>query len=103
VKKNKQQEIALERIFRLFELAEKNFSRHPERSRRYINLARKISTRNKATIPSELKKRFCKKCGSFLKKENNAQHSKQGTILLIKCLECGFERKTSAESENPKN
>lgn len=88
--KNKRREIALERIYRLFELAEAEFALHPERSKRYVELARKISTRNKAPIPAELKKRFCKKCGAFLVEGKNAEWKEIGPLIEIKCSECGF-------------
>ena len=86
--------IALERIWRLFELAEKEFSKHPGRSKRYVALARKISTRNKATIPAELKRKFCKKCGAYLKKGKNSEWKHSGSFLVIKCRECNAQRKT---------
>ena len=98
MKKGKEtvQAIALERIYRLFELAEKEFSSNPERSRRYVQLARAIGKRNNVRIPKELKTKFCKKCNSFLKKGKNVELEKKGTLLIVKCKECGFERKTSA-------
>ena len=88
--KNFRKKIALERIYRLFEVAEAEFAEKPERSKRYVELARKISTRNKAVIPAELKKRFCKKCGAFLKKGKNAEWKELGKLVEIKCRECGF-------------
>ncbi len=89
------QKIALERIYRLFELAEQCFEKEPKLSKRYVELARKISSKNKATIPTELKQQFCKKCGAFLVKEKNAKHSKQEPFLEVECLECGFKKKTA--------
>lgn len=97
VKKNKRKEIALERIHRLFELAEQEFEKKPERSKRYIELARKIGTRNRTVIPTELKKKFCKKCGAFLKKGQNAEQIQDKEILKIKCKECGHESKKPAK------
>ena len=91
--KNARREIALERIWRLFELAEQEFAQHPERSRRYVQLARKISTRNKATVPTELKKRFCKKCGAFLVKGKNAKWKQEEKWVEITCGECGYRFK----------
>ena len=91
--KDARKRIALERIYRLFELAEKAFSEKPERSRRYVELARKVGTRNRATIPAELKKQFCKKCGTFLKQGKNAQWTEKGSIIEITCKECGFSFK----------
>ena len=94
--KQKAKGIALERIYRLFELAEQEFAKHPERSKRYVQLARKIGTRNRAKIPKELKMQFCKKCGAFLKKGKNAEHLKDGELVAVKCLECGFVKKFPA-------
>ncbi len=88
------QKISLERIYRLFELAEQNMESHPERTKRYIELARKIGTRNNARFPKELKDSFCKKCNAFLKKGKTAEHKTEKGLLVIKCIECGFERKT---------
>ncbi|HIH16052.1 MAG TPA: ribonuclease P [Candidatus Diapherotrites archaeon] len=85
--KNRVEALALERIYRLFELAEAEAK--PERAKRYVELARKISARNKARIPPELKKRFCKKCNSM-----NVQVA--ATKLgwrTVKCGDCGAERK----------
>lgn len=90
--KNFVEKIALERIYRLFELAEEELEVHPERSKRYIELARKISTRNRARIPQELKTKFCKKCNSFLKEGKNCKIEKN-KFWTVKCLACKFERK----------
>ena len=89
-------EIALERIYRLFELAEKEFGKgNSELANRYVGLARKISSRNKATIPTDLKGKFCKKCHRFLKKGKNAELKKTDRWLEVKCGECGasFKRR----------
>lgn len=95
-KRSRKQElktIALERIYRLFELAEESFAKHPERSRRYVELARKIGMRYNVRIPSELKKKFCKRCGSFLHAGKNAKIRISKAIIKVTCLECGFTRK----------
>jgi len=52
-------------MIRLFQLAEENAREHPERARRYVELARKIGQRYNVRIPKEWKYRFCKKCNSF--------------------------------------
>jgi ribonuclease P protein subunit RPR2 len=82
-------EIALERIYRLFELAGKEFGKgNSERANRYIELALKISSRNKATIPTELKTSFCKKCHCFLKNGKNAELKKTDRWVEVNCKEC---------------
>ena len=89
------EEISLERMYRLFELAEKEFAKHPERSNRYVEIARKIGMRNRVRIPLELKYRFCKKCRSFLKKGQNAELKQMDKWITIECSNCGaqFKRK----------
>ncbi|MDP6670284.1 MAG: ribonuclease P [archaeon] len=83
-------EIALERIYRLFELADKAFGKeNSERANRYIELALKISSRNKATVPAELKTSFCKKCHCFLKKGKNAKLKKTDRWVEVNCKQCG--------------
>ncbi len=94
MKPKKIQILGLERIYRLFELAEKEFEKHPERSKRYIEIAREIVKKSRTRIPDELKTKFCKKCNAFLKEEKNSQIQKQNNMKIIKCLECGFTRKT---------
>lgn len=89
------EKIALERIYRLFELAEEAAEKNPVFCKKCIEFAKRISTRNRARIPAELKKKFCKKCGAFLGKKNS-ETAKQGSMLIVKCKECGFERKTRA-------
>ena len=63
--KKKIQKIARERMERLFQLAEENAMEHPERARRYVELARKIGQRYNVPTPAEWKYRFCKRCNSF--------------------------------------
>ena len=92
MKHTRMQEIGLERIYRLFELASQNMEKHPERAKRYIQLAREIGKKTNVTFPNELKSVFCKKCNSFLNKKNS-KITKQDKMLIVKCLSCGFERK----------
>lgn len=92
VGKNFIEKIALERIYRLFELAEEEFENHSERSKRYVELARKISERNRARIPKELKDKFCKKCGTYLKKGKNAEIIIENGFERIVCKECGYSK-----------
>lgn len=85
-----QKRIAEERIEILFHLAEKNFLKNPDRSRRYIELARKIGLRYNVRMSREQKKSFCKKCNTLLKKGKSAklEVDKEHRIMLLKCLNC---------------
>ncbi|MDO8538586.1 MAG: ribonuclease P [archaeon] len=82
------EQIAVERMYRLIELAEENWNSHSERSKEYIGLIKKISSRNKASVPKEIKAKFCKKCNSFLNSKNSQIRIKQGK-RSTKCLNCG--------------
>ena len=86
-----QQDIARERIARLFSLAEKDFSVHPERSHRYVSLARKTAMRYNVRFPPELKSRYCRKCYKYLKPSINCRvrTSARQRAVVITCLECG--------------
>ncbi len=90
------QGIALARIHRLFELAEKEFPNHPERSNRYVELALRIGKKCNVAMPQELKKSYCKKCHCFLKEGVNSKVRVSGSILKITCLECNSTKKISA-------
>lgn len=84
-----QRRIAKERIKILFELAEKEFREHPERSRRYIQLARKIGLRYNIRLQKDLKKKFCKKCNSILIPGLSSKVRIKRKIREVKCLNCG--------------
>jgi ribonuclease P protein subunit RPR2 len=93
MKKENVKKIAKERMYRLIELAEEEFKAHPERSQRYIELIRKLSQKNKVPIPKEIKPKFCKKCGAFLKPGENAKMRLTKAYRVVSCLECNFSRK----------
>jgi ribonuclease P protein subunit RPR2 len=86
-----QQEIGMERIQRLFSLADKEFSKNPSRSHRYVSLARKIAMRYNIRLPPELKRRYCKKCYKYLKPSINCRvrTSAKQRAVTVACLECG--------------
>jgi ribonuclease P protein subunit RPR2 len=85
---SKMKDISLERIQNLFDLAEAMHSLHPERSDRYVEIARSISTRQRVRIPRELKKLFCKGCGSYLGPRNKRVRLREG-FLTVTCVLCG--------------
>lgn len=87
------EKIAEERIKRLFELADRRAREGEERqlADRYIELALKIGMRHNVSIPSELKKRFCSECQSFLVPGRNCRvriNSKKDNVNYC-CIECG--------------
>lgn len=87
-----EQEIAGERIERLFELAEKRVKEErKELADRYVELARDIGMKYNVSIPTELRKRFCDNCHSYLKPGMNCRvriNSRKSTVNYT-CGECG--------------
>jgi ribonuclease P protein subunit RPR2 len=81
-------DIAKERMDILFSLAEKEFTQYPNRSNRYVTLARKISKKYNTKIPLKWNRRFCKKCYKFLKPGKNSYVRLVGGEVHIKCKEC---------------
>lgn len=88
-KQKASQKIALERIYRLFELAQKE----KEYAKRYTSLAAKIGRKTNTKIPLELKHKYCRKCYSV-----DVKASEKKPFLIVKCDECGEERKYSLNS-----
>lgn len=88
-------EIAEDRIGRLFNLAEKRISKNKESdalSKRYVHLAREISSHYKIKMPQELKDKFCKKCNSLLLPGLTCTVRVSNRSLIYKC-NCGEGRK----------
>jgi ribonuclease P protein subunit RPR2 len=96
---NRVQEIALERITRLFELAKDEFASNPKRSHEWIALAHRIGTRNRVRIPEKFKSSYCKRCHAFLVEGNTKTTAHEGALAIITCNECGhvFRRKKDAK------
>lgn len=87
IPKNKQKEIAKERIKILFDKADEVF---PNKSlaNRYVTLARKISMKVKVRLPRELKRKFCKHCYKYLRSGTNARIRTRDGKVVISCFEC---------------
>jgi ribonuclease P protein subunit RPR2 len=86
-----QREMVLERIRILFSRAEESFRGHPERSKRYVEMALRLSTRYNVRLPPGFKRRFCRSCKSFLVPGVNARvrtNPSQGAVIIA-CGECG--------------
>ncbi len=81
--------IAKERMDILFSLAEKEFVEYPERSHRYVELARKISTKYNVKIPLKWNRRYCKNCYKFLFPGHNSTIRLINGEVNIICGECG--------------
>ncbi len=92
-RRGRAEDIALQRIKRLFELAEadarKTDTKERNRSDRYVQLAREIGMRYRVRIPSHLKMRICEGCYTFLVPGKNARVRLRGDYITTTCLRCG--------------
>jgi len=88
IPKQKQKEIALQRIKILFQQAEQAFPKNKVLANRYISLARKMAMKVHASIPQNLKRRFCKHCYKYLVPGVNARIRTRDGKVIISCFEC---------------
>lgn len=80
--------IALERIRVLFEEAGKIYKKDPSLADRYVAIAKKVAMKSQMSIPSYLKKRFCKKCSHYLVPGLNCRVRIRNKKLVYFCLNC---------------
>jgi ribonuclease P protein subunit RPR2 len=87
-----QSKIAKERIEILLDLAKKEFKNHPERSKKYIELARKIGKRYNVRLTKEQKRSFCKKCNQLLIPNETSETiiDSRKKVVNIKCMNCSY-------------
>jgi ribonuclease P protein subunit RPR2 len=82
--------IAEERIEILLNLAKKAIDK-PERSKKYVELARKIGKRYNVRLRKEQKMGVCKKCNQILisGKTSEVKTDLEKKVIIIKCTNCG--------------
>jgi ribonuclease P protein subunit RPR2 len=80
--------IARERVAVLFHQAELAFPAHPERSNRYVDLARKIAMRQRIRIDREFRRRFCHHCSAYLMPGQNMRVRVHRGNVVITCQHC---------------
>ena len=80
--------IARERIEVLFEKAKGAFSAYPERSTRYVDLARRIAMRQRIRIDREFRRRFCHYCYAYLVPGRNMRVRVHRGRVVITCQAC---------------
>ena len=84
--------IARERVETLFTLAERVFPYDEGLVNRYVEIALAVQQKAKIRLPRKWKRRYCKRCHSFLVPGKNARvrlRSKPYPHVVIKCLNCG--------------
>lgn len=86
--KGREREVATDRIERLLQLA--HGERHrPDRSKRYVELARKIGMRYQVSIPARWRRRICRSCERLLTPGRDARVRLRRGTLRVTCARCG--------------
>jgi ribonuclease P protein subunit RPR2 len=75
-------------MVRLFELAEGARAQRPDRSRRYVELARRIGMRYQVSAPSVWRRRVCRGCNDLLVPGINARVRMRAGCQVVTCLSC---------------
>ncbi len=89
--KKLEREIALSRIEKLIEMAEKMKFEDYELSKRYVTIARKIAMKYRVRIPKELRI-FCKKC-FYPYRHDRIRVRVRKNRVVITCLNCGYVKR----------
>ena len=99
--KEKMQTIALERMYRLFALAKKEFNKNPARSNRYVKLARSIGMKYNVRFTKDLKMQFCKKCSTFWMQGKNVSVRTSASHKSVEytCAKCKTVRRFGYSKE----
>ena len=88
ISKEKQKEIAKERVIGLFKQAEQVFASDKALANRYVKIARDIAMSVKLKMPRELKRRYCKHCYAYLMPGKNCRVRVHLGKVIISCLDC---------------
>jgi ribonuclease P protein subunit RPR2 len=86
--KDKQKEIAKQRVMDLFKQADEVFSDNKALANRYVKVARDIAMSVKLKMPREIKRKYCKHCYSYLKPGVNSRVRMRPGKIVIACLNC---------------
>ena len=84
--------IARERVETLFTLAEKVYPYDENLANRYVEIALAIQQKARIRMPRKWKRRYCKRCHSFLVPGKNAivrLRSRPYPHVGVTCLKCG--------------
>ncbi len=85
-----QENLARERIERLFALAEESSRTGASTdSKRFIELARLIGKRYNQRLSKSQRIKICKNCNSFLSSKNSKNRLSSKGWKIITCLDCG--------------
>jgi ribonuclease P protein subunit RPR2 len=88
--RKKNRRIARKRIKELFQQAQKAASEEDfERADRYVELARKLGMRYNVALPSEYRRRVCRRCYSYLYPCKTCSVRLKDGNMVTRCYRCG--------------
>lgn len=90
INKKLQKKIAVKRIDQLFDLATQESVKNNrlDRANRLTLLARKLAMKLRLRLPIKHKRRFCKKCYTYLSPSKNARiRTSRGKVVIL-CFNC---------------
>ena len=86
-------ELAKRHIEELFRFAEFIQPRSQKLADRALEIALRIAKHYNIRLGKEKKLRICKHCGAFLTPGRNAKVRLSKKVMIIKCLNCGHEKR----------
>jgi len=81
-------QIARERIAILFGQAKRVYAESPELANRYVELARRISMRQRCRIDREFRRQFCHHCYAYLAPGRNMRVRVHRGNVIVTCRAC---------------
>ncbi len=87
--------IVAESIDILFNEAEENFQKHPERSKRYLKMIWALSKKYNFRLNKKQKLKFCKKCFTLWipEKTVNITFDNRHNMFEFVCILCGHKKR----------
>jgi len=95
--------IASERIAILFQQALLAFPSHPERSDRYVEIARRIAMRQRIRIEQGFRRQYCHHCYSFLVPGKNMRVRVHRGNVVVTCYSCNKKTRYRVVSSHVKS
>ncbi|MCF2135796.1 MAG: hypothetical protein K9W43_01000 [Candidatus Thorarchaeota archaeon] len=88
--------LARERVDILWKLAQAKAKENPELARQQVATARRISRKVRKSLPREIGRRVCRRCGTVLIPGHNCRvrvRHNRATHVTVTCLTCGAIRR----------
>jgi len=98
------EQIAAERIRILFQLADETYPINPARAQGYVDLARRIAMRARIRLPTDLRRRVCRRCGAFLvpgATSRTRMRQRREPHVAVTCLKCGSMTRIPTRRREP--